>query len=125
MDLSIFKCISCFKEYNIKEIRYRCDCGNLLEVIHDLESVIPNTRSYKDSLDSGMAEIAFIRYKSILFPSLPDSSIITLSEGNTPLYDVTHSFPQFNSIKLKHEGLNPTLSFKDRGMVSGVSWSDN
>ena len=73
MALSIFKCISCFKEYNIKEIRFRCDCGNLLEVIHDLESVIPNTRSYKDSLDSGMAEIAFIRYKSILFPSLPDS----------------------------------------------------
>jgi threonine synthase len=72
-----------------------------------------------------MAEIAFSRYKSILFPSLPDSSIITLSEGNTPLYDVTHSFPQFNSIKLKHEGMNPTLSFKDRGMVSGVSWANH
>ena len=72
-----------------------------------------------------MAEMAFNRYKSILFPSLPDSSIITLSEGNTPLYDITHSFPQFNSIKLKHEGLNPTLSFKDRGMVSGVSWANH
>jgi len=71
-----------------------------------------------------MAEIAFSRYKSVLFPSLPDSSIITLSEGDTPLYDTTHSFPQFNSIKLKHEGLNPTLSFKDRGMVSGVSWAN-
>ena len=125
MALSIFKCISCFKEYNIKEIRYHCDCGDLLEVMHDLESAIPNPQSYKESLDSGMAEIAFSRYKSILFPSLPDSSIITLSEGDTPLYDVTHSFPQFNSIKLKHEGLNPTLSFKDRGMVSGVSWANH
>jgi len=125
MAQSIFKCISCFKEYDIKEIRYRCDCGDLLEVMHDLESAIPNPKSYKKSLDSGMAKIAFNRYKSILFPSLPDSSIITLSEGDTPLYDVTHSFPQFNSIKLKHEGMNPTLSFKDRGMVSGVSWANH
>ena len=125
MAQSIFKCISCFKEYDIKEIQYRCDCGDLLEVMHDLESAIPNPQSYKESLGSGMAEIAFRRYKSILFPSLPDSSIITLSEGNTPLYDVTHSFPHFNSIKLKHEGMNPTLSFKDRGMVSGVSWANH
>ena len=101
MALSIFKCISCFKEYNIKEIRYRCDCGDLLEVMHDLESVIPNPQSYKESLDSSMTAIPFCRYKSVLFPSLPDSSIITLSEGNTPLYDVTHAFPQFYTVKLE------------------------
>ena len=125
MDLSIFKCISCDNEYNIQEIRYRCDCGELLEVLHDLETAIPNPQSWKESLDVNMAEIAFSRYKPLLFPSLPDIALITLSEGDTPLYDVTHSFPQFNSLKLKHEGMNPTLSFKDRGMVSGVSWANH
>ena len=125
MDLSIFKCISCDNSYNIKEIRYRCDCGELLEVLHDLETTIPNPQSWKKSLDINMAEIAFSRYKPLLFPSLPDIALITLSEGDTPLYNVTHSFPQFNSLKLKHEGMNPTLSFKDRGMVAGVSWANH
>ena len=71
-----------------------------------------------------MSEIAFYRYQSILFPSLPKASIISLKEGDTPLYDVSNSFPNFGSFKLKHEGLNPTLSFKDRGMVAGVSWAN-
>ena len=117
-DLSVFICISCNKEYEIQEIRYRCECGNLLEVLHDLKAAILNPQKWKEALDSNMAEIAFSRYKSLLFPSLPDVSLITLSEGDTPLYDVTKSFPQFNSLRLKHEGMNPTLSFKDRGMVA-------
>ena len=125
MDISIFNCITCFKEYSIKEIRYRCECGDLLEVLHDLETAIPNPQSWKNSLDVNMAEIAFSRYQSLLFPSLPDPALITLSEGDTPLYDVSKSFPQFHSLKLKHEGMNPTLSFKDRGMVSGVSWANH
>ena len=83
MDLSIFKCISCDNEYNIQEIRYRCDCGELLEVLHDLKSTIPNPQTWKKSLDSNMATIAFSRYKSLLFPSLPDTALITLSEGDT------------------------------------------
>jgi Threonine synthase len=99
LDLSIFKCISCDKEYNIQEIRYRCDCGELLEVLHDLETAIPNPQSWKESLDVNMGEIAFSRYKPLLFPSLPNIALITLSEGDTPLYDVTHSFPQFNGLK--------------------------
>ena len=125
MTLSIFKCISCDNEYDIQEIRYRCDCGELLEVLHDLQSAIPNPQLWKESLYSNMAKIAFSRYKSLLFPSIPDTALITLSEGDTPIYDVTHSFPKFNSLKLKHEGMNPTLSFKDRGMVSGVSWANH
>ena len=125
MTLSIFKCISCDNEYDIQEIRYRCDCGELLEVLHDLQSAIPNPQLWKESLYSNMAKIAFSRYKSLLFPSIPDTALITLSEGDTPIYDVTHSFSQFNSLKLKHEGMNPTLSFKDRGMVSGVSWANH
>ena len=125
MDISIFKCISCDNEYNIQEIRYRCDCGELLEVLHDLKSTIPNPQTWKKSLDSNMATIAFSRYKSLLFPSLPDTALITLSEGDTPLYDVSKSFPQFHSLNLKHEGMNPTLSFKDRGMVAGVSWANH
>ena len=123
--LSIFTCIECDKQYAIRDIRYHCDCGGLLEVIHDLNTSIINADDWKASLDGQMGETAFHRYQDILFPYLPKESIITLQEGDTPLYDVSHVFPQFGSLKLKHEGMNPTLSFKDRGMVAGVSWANH
>ncbi len=123
--LSIFTCIECNKQYDIGEIRYSCDCGNLLEVIHDLDTCIPKADNWKASLNGRMGEPAFHRYQDILFPSLPETSIISLQEGNTPLYDVSNAFPDFGRLKLKHEGMNPTLSFKDRGMVAGVSWANH
>jgi len=122
--ISIFTCIECDKKYDIRDIRYRCDCGNLLEVIHDLTSSIPNPLDWKTSLDGRKGQSAFYRYQDILFPSMPKENIISLYEGDTPLYDVSYDFPNFKSLKLKHEGMNPTLSFKDRGMVAGVSWAN-
>ena len=124
-NISIFKCVSCENEYNIQGIRYRCECGDLLEVIHELDRAIPDPESWKKSLDEQLGEVPFRRYQNILFPSLPNESIISLKEGDTPLYDVSPNFPQFGSLQLKHEGMNPTLSFKDRGMVSGVSWANH
>ena len=123
--LSVFKCINCSQEYDITEKRYRCNCGDLLEVIHDLNHSISNPLKWKEKLNHDMNKTAFHRYKDIVFPSLPNNKIISLQEGDTPLYDVTDNFPEFKSIKLKHEGMNPTLSFKDRGMVAGVSWANH
>ena len=78
--LSIFKCISCSKEYNINEIRYRCECGDLLEVLHDFSNAIPNTAKWKKSLNDKISIPPFIRYQDILFPSLPKKHIISLNE---------------------------------------------
>lgn len=53
-----------------------------------------------------------------------DEHIITLNEGNTPLIPSRFIGPNLNpSIKLyfKYEGLNPTGSFKDRGMTYAIS----
>lgn len=51
--------------------------------------------------------------------------IITLHEGNTPLVQASHITKLCNipglSVYLKVEGLNPTGSFKDRGMTVAVS----
>ena len=121
-DSSFFQCISCSNKYDLYEIRYRCDCGDLLDVIHDLEYYIPNPKKWVDSLNLNN-DFAFKRYKDILLPSLPKEYLISLYEGDTPLYDISDRFPQFKKIMLKHEGMNPTLSFKDRGMVAGVSWA--
>ncbi len=64
------------------------------------------------------------KYKGFL-PVSEKTPVITLNEGNTPLI---HS-PYFSGcigaegaeVYLKYEGLNPTASFKDRGMTVAVS----
>lgn len=59
------------------------------------------------------------------FIELPDHAIpLSLCEGNTPLIPVpaiAESFGGGFELYVKFEGLNPTGSFKDRGMVAAVS----
>lgn len=53
-----------------------------------------------------------------------DKHVITILEGNTPLIPAPRLAEKINpkvSIFLKFEGLNPTCSFKDRGMTMAVS----
>ncbi|MFH0826030.1 MAG: threonine synthase [Pseudomonadota bacterium] len=53
-----------------------------------------------------------------------DEHVITLQEGNTPLIPVPRLAAKINgdlSIFVKFEGLNPTASFKDRGMTLAIS----
>ncbi|MDP2690479.1 MAG: threonine synthase [Deltaproteobacteria bacterium] len=56
-------------------------------------------------------------------PEIEDSAVTTLLEGNTPLIESTNLREVFGNIRLlfKYEGLNPTGSFKDRGMTMAVS----
>lgn len=57
-----------------------------------------------------------------LMPSLPDAAIVSKPEGNTNLYhDPRLSDYAGVDVWLKHEGENPTGSFKDRGMTVGIS----
>lgn len=63
------------------------------------------------------------KYGSIL--SLPrHTTNITLHEGNTPLIpavNLSRIFGRDFKLYIKYEGLNPTGSFKDRGMTAAVS----
>ncbi len=57
-------------------------------------------------------------------PVSADTQIISLGEGNTPLLKL-HNIPALLDRKIdiyaKYEGLNPTGSFKDRGMTMAVT----
>ncbi len=63
------------------------------------------------------------RYRSIL-PLSPNCRVISICEGDTPLIQC-HNLEQVNQkdikLYLKYEGLNPTGSFKDRGMTVAVT----
>jgi len=55
-------------------------------------------------------------------PVGPDTPVVTLLEGDTPLIPAPHvSKAVERQVYLKFEGLNPTGSFKDRGMTLAVS----
>ena len=63
------------------------------------------------------------RYAEYL-PVTEATPIITLNEGNTPLIAAPNFVEAIGgkfSLFLKYEGLNPTCSFKDRGMTMAVS----
>ncbi len=71
-----------------------------------------------------------MRYKGIIeryrefLPITEKTPIISLNEGDTPLIELKR-IPKILGIDLKiyikHEGLNPTSSFKDRGMTVAIS----
>lgn len=63
------------------------------------------------------------RYAELL-PVTESTPVITLLEGNTPLIAVRNFVEEIGGefdLYLKYEGLNPTCSFKDRGMTLAVS----
>jgi threonine synthase len=63
------------------------------------------------------------KYKKFL-PVTDKTPIISLSEGNTPLIYACHISSMIGKdaeVYLKYEGLNPTGSFKDRGMTMAIS----
>ncbi|HDD31294.1 MAG TPA: threonine synthase [Thermococcus litoralis] len=106
----MLRCIECGKEYSEEEVRYRCDCGGLLEVVIDLDKV--------ENIFNGK-NITLWKYKSFI----PVERRVSLNEGGTPLYRLENLQRELEMKELyvKNEGANPTGSFKDRGMTVGVS----
>lgn len=71
-----------------------------------------------------MAWDGIIRQYSAFLPKVPDDCVVTLREGNTPLVPapaLARAIAPGTDLHLKCEGLNPTGSFKDRGMTMAVS----
>ncbi len=125
---SVLKCIDCGAEYPIDRLVYTCTtCGGLLDVIHDLEAL----RGWisRELFDARLGSLeapyrsGVWRFKELVYPDLPDHQIVSRPEGNTNLYHVPDlaEWAGLKHLWLKHEGENPTGSFKDRGMTGGVS----
>lgn len=112
----ILQCFSCKTQYNIDDYGkfYRCaKCGNLLEVKLIGAAQNPNEPE---------ALPGIWKYFDML-PIWGKENIVSLSEGGTPLLDCRNLARKLGlkSLHVKFEGLNPTGSFKDRGMTVGIS----
>ena len=106
--LTHLSCFLCGKEYSPYIPQGLCECGRPLRVNYDLG---PNTLNKNDL--SGR-EPTLWRYREVL----PECDPISLGEGMTPLL---HAQRLGERWFVKDEGVNPTASFKARGMALAVS----
>ncbi|OPX71878.1 MAG: Threonine synthase [Methanoregulaceae archaeon PtaB.Bin152] len=108
-------CVECGESFPPDEILYQCTrCGHLLAVEYDLETIDVDLAAWK------RRPLSVWRYREILPVSIEP---VSLQEGGTPLYHLSRIGEEIGVPHLyaKHEGMNPTGSFKDRGMTVGVS----
>jgi threonine synthase len=115
------QCIApdCRAEFDLDARLYVCSrCGGLLDI--ERREPIDST-SLRDLWRTRRGSGVW-RFREFL-PFTDDTPIVTLGEGNTPLYDAPRcaDYCHLPQLKLKHQGCNPTGSFKDTGMTVAVT----
>jgi threonine synthase len=112
----------------LNERIYVCSvCGGLLDIDPDGTSTIASAelrdrwRERRASFDPRDRSGVW-RFRELL-PLFDQKQVVTLAEGNTPLYDARKSatYCGLDFLQLKHQGMNPTGSFKDTGMTVAMS----
>ena len=118
----------CRKRYPVTELIYNCPaCGGLLEAEYadwelDAGQMKALWRSRRIS-NLPLDQSGVWRYREII-PFLESlRSVVTLREGNTPLLPAPKAaaYGGLDRLVFKHQGFNPTGSFKDNGMTCGVA----
>jgi threonine synthase len=121
---------------------FRCAaCGNLFEVVYPWSEVksehkpnnaapqLPNASALRwlwqerRTSTQPIDQSGVWRFRDLL-PIVRDfERVTTLREGNTPLYDLPKCAASLglNWVLAKHQGMNPTGSFKDTGMTAALS----
>lgn len=101
-------------------------CGGLLSIEHPAPA--ESSAALRSRFDGrccmqspGAMQSGVWRFAEVVHPSA--ERLVSYPEGNTPLLarPAVQRFAGCNSLLLKHEGMNPTGSFKDRGMTVGVT----
>src|SRR5579863_8745448 len=126
-----FRCIACGELRDSASRDFRCaSCGDLLEIAYpkwkeanapQLKSTWSDRRTSQSAIDlSGVW-----RFRELL-PALDEpQQAITLREGNTPLYELPQCarITGVPGLYAKHQGMNPTGSFKDTGMTVAATFA--
>jgi threonine synthase len=118
------------KTFPIHEIRYRSDDNKTLEVVNNIEPMGPaQAAALRTLFDTRMMSRSPLdrsgvwRYREFLPALKPFDTVVTMQEGNTTIFDMPKCarFCGMDRLLAKHQGLNPTGSFKDNGMTTAVT----
>lgn len=95
-------------------------CGGLLELRHP---VPPGGAAVLKDIWKARAGSGVWRFQEAVLPTASAADIISHPEGNTPLLAraALSEWAGIHTLHFKHEGHNPTGSFKDRGMTVAVT----
>ena len=126
----IVRCADCGEDVSGRTAQSTCAvCGGLLVVEHSLHASGAALRTLFDARaaaalhgSSAIDRSGVWRFRELLLDALP-TEIVSHPEGNTPLIsrDAIAAYAGVDGILVKHEGHNPTGSFKDRGMTVALT----
>ena len=117
--LTNLECTYCDAEYSADEPNRLCaECGKVLYPRYDLEGAA--SAPVRDMLRDRPANMW--RYFEVM-PVRDPANVVTLGEGFTPIFKAERFGPEMgcSNLYIKDEGVNPTASFKARGLSAAVS----
>jgi threonine synthase len=118
----------CHQSFAITTRLYTCPaCKGLLDVAYQFDTLsaeeLKATFKARRTSDAEIDRSGVWRFRELL-PFVNDpANIVTIAEGNTPIYTASRSadYAALDHLRFKHQGMNPTGSFKDNGMTTGVT----
>jgi threonine synthase len=127
-----YRCLGCNNHFGIDELLYTCpECGTVLmledtsfdrykEISGEMWRRIFDYRSM--ICDPPLKGI--FRFYEFIAPIIPLDKIVYLGEGHTPVVKANNRLREImgRDFYFKDDGLNPSASFKDRGMACAMSY---
>lgn len=116
------RCVECPSRYSARDLRCRCDCGGVLDVVHEFPPVSTAMLDARRGSRAPEDRSGVWRFRELVLP-VASHHVVCRGEGNTGLYHSARvgQYAGVDGLLLKHEGENPTGSFKDRGMAAGIT----
>lgn len=127
MQKAFLECIGCGREFSADEKIYKCACGNLLDVMYDFSGLEPEELKatfLERRLSNEAIDVSGVwRYRELIPFMRDEGNIVSMPEGGTMLFTGKRcsEYCGVRRLSFKHQGLNPTGSFKDNGMTAAIS----
>jgi threonine synthase len=129
----VYECVACSSQHPVERFLYTCPaCGGLLSLrdrafatlaqrsgdfwrrLFSFRRIVPEPRSLR----------GIFCFHELILPFVPPEDVIWLGEGHTPVVPANDDLARAIGapFSVKNDGLNPSASFKDRGMASAISY---